>query len=236
MTLPQIFDLHVRTVFGRSKNDVRVPPHHDGKTVYDYFVDLDSGAYAPWTDHVPEKYCPPPAEQIELFTKDETWIVSNLLPTADVKRALLIVSLFAKQRRPVLLYGVSGTAKTRLVNDWLAQLCRRDDPVDMDQFIAKALNKKSNQVARALSARFKDQAGSGWMASSLVCMPSTGAQDIQSGLKNMSNKRLQIRPQQSRDKVSVVVVIVCYDDKLLGSQIPAFSLPAFSSCVSLCHA
>lgn len=78
-------------------------------SIYEYLVE-DSGAWKHWNERVP----------LWEYPKDSTPdFASILVPTVDNVRTDYLISIVAKQGKPVLLIGESGTAKTVTIQQYL---------------------------------------------------------------------------------------------------------------------
>ncbi|KAG9395874.1 Dynein heavy chain and region D6 of dynein motor [Carpediemonas membranifera] len=103
----------------------KVPkPNSTHATVYDYYVDAESGDWAHWSTKVPE------------FSFPETGDVdfhSVVIPTVDNVRSTFLLNALLEQQQPVLFVGESGTAKTVTVLQYL-------ESRDTDAFMCKTIN------------------------------------------------------------------------------------------------
>lgn len=84
----------------RDTNKV-LPQVQEGETIYEYFVNLKSMQWEQWR---PPTWNYPQSDKLDF---------SNLLvPTMDSTRALFLLQNLHKQKKPVLVVGAEGTAKT----------------------------------------------------------------------------------------------------------------------------
>ncbi|CAM9534068.1 unnamed protein product, partial [Phaeothamnion confervicola] len=79
--------------------------------VFDYFVDLPTRQFRPWTSLMPEfKYNPSDS------------YFQMVVPTVDTTRFGFLISALVAQGKPVFVTGVTGTGKTVMVQSLLAAL------------------------------------------------------------------------------------------------------------------
>ncbi|KAK3610339.1 hypothetical protein CHS0354_029807 [Potamilus streckersoni] len=88
----------------------KIPPDSEA-TIFEYFVEQD-GSWAHWSTRVSEY----------LYPKDTTPEYGSILvPNVDNVRTTYLVDLIAKQEKAVLLIGEQGTAKTVMLNGYMAK-------------------------------------------------------------------------------------------------------------------
>ncbi|CCI47848.1 unnamed protein product [Albugo candida] len=85
------------------KDGLLLPKCEIGQTMYEYFVDPQTFEWRLWR---PPKWQPPPNTGAQLNFS------SLLVPTMDSVRTLYLIENLHKQRKPVLMVGGPGTAKT----------------------------------------------------------------------------------------------------------------------------
>ncbi len=112
-----------RTVFDKFWRDehktIKFP---EGGLVYDHCVDLDTGAFSPWTSQVPT------------YSHAPDIPFGNIsVSTVDTVRLTYFLSLLMDLKRRVMFVGGSGTGKTTIVKDKLRSL-------DPDQYFFLSMN------------------------------------------------------------------------------------------------
>jgi dynein heavy chain len=91
------FDVWLRE---RDERNV-LPEHQDGLTIYEYYINPSSGAWEIWK---------PPSWE---YPQTDSLDFSNLLvPTMDSTRSQYIIHHLHKQKKPIIMIGAEGTAKT----------------------------------------------------------------------------------------------------------------------------
>ncbi|XP_066570660.1 dynein axonemal heavy chain 11 [Amia ocellicauda] len=80
-------------------------------TVFDYYLDLETRKFLPWSDKVPRFVMEP-----------ETSLQAVLVHTSETVRLRFFVDLLLDQGRPVMLVGNAGVGKTALVGDTMSGL------------------------------------------------------------------------------------------------------------------
>lgn len=111
------FDTFVRELFEvEPPLGVRLPA--SAKTIYSYFIDLDSGNFIPWDNLVPATN-----HLIErgISLSDEG---GEIVPTVDSVRYSFLSALLLLGKNSVLITGDSGVGKTALVHYALNQLSK----------------------------------------------------------------------------------------------------------------
>ncbi|KAL5008122.1 hypothetical protein ScPMuIL_013703 [Solemya velum] len=125
------FDNFVREVFDvEPPLGVRLPTGN--RSMYGYFVDLESGTFIPWDSLVPSTKSL--IEKGAVITIGETMGVSSdhrkkrdetdIVPTVDIVRFSFLTGLLLLNKHPVLLTGESGIGKTAIVENMLSRLRR----------------------------------------------------------------------------------------------------------------
>ena len=121
------FDGFVRELFDiEPPLGVRLPASH--RSIYGYFVDMDSGNFTPWDALIPATQ-----SLIEKGTVNFGDLAmggaakteqseSELVPTVDTVRYSFLTSLLLINKAPVLITGDSGTGKSAILKDMLARL------------------------------------------------------------------------------------------------------------------
>ncbi|KAL4237693.1 Dynein heavy chain 14 [Mactra antiquata] len=110
---------------------VRLPTGN--RTIYSYFIDMESGGFVPWDVLVPSTKSL--IEKGAIITIGETMGVSmdqkksggeeqNIVPTVDVIRFSFLTSLLLLNKHPVLITGESGVGKSAVINYTLKKLCK----------------------------------------------------------------------------------------------------------------
>ena len=93
-----------------SKSPFKFP---DEGLVYDYTIEGEAKKAVHWREHIPG-YTHAGGEQASF--------ASIVVPTMDTTRLTFLIELLAARRKPVMLVGNAGSAKTTIFNDKLAQL------------------------------------------------------------------------------------------------------------------
>lgn len=131
----QLFDSLIHELF---ENDtpigVKLPPGNE--SIANYYIDMESGQFAPWSNLVPTARAliakavsnqfaisdtfntlddPPPL-------KNQIEIDRSVVPTVDTVRYAFLIALMALKGQPVLLTGESGVGKSALIQDTLVRL------------------------------------------------------------------------------------------------------------------
>ncbi|KAH3851244.1 hypothetical protein DPMN_093724, partial [Dreissena polymorpha] len=110
---------------------VRLPTGN--RTIYSYFIDMESGTFVPWDALVPSTKSL--IEKGAIITIGETLGVSmdqkkgggddsDIVPTVDVIRFSFLSSLLMLNKHPVLITGESGVGKSAVINYTLKRLCK----------------------------------------------------------------------------------------------------------------
>ncbi|KAL7701682.1 dynein heavy chain [Lotmaria passim] len=105
------FDQFVRSKFSG------LPPPAEGQ-IFDFALNCKTGEWEPWTQYV---------EQWRYPGDDRLDFSSLFIPTADSVRLHYLAKCNYLQNRPTLFIGVSGTAKTVTVEQFLGQVKGSDD-------------------------------------------------------------------------------------------------------------
>ena len=79
-------------------------------TVFDYYIDFNSGAVEPWASKVPE------------FGGYDGAFANIVVPTVDLVRLSYLTDILLKKNRHVLFVGGAGTGKTALVKEYLRNM------------------------------------------------------------------------------------------------------------------
>ncbi|XP_062828664.1 dynein axonemal heavy chain 14 isoform X3 [Anolis carolinensis] len=102
------------------------------KTIFDYFVDLQTGEFEPWGNLVPST---------QLLIQKETSNLSNsnmtenkerktetltFIPNIDTIRHSFLTSLLLMNKHPVLVIGDPGSGKTAMIEDMFGRLQKQD--------------------------------------------------------------------------------------------------------------
>ena len=133
----RLFDTFLRDLFENdSPTGVTFPAGND--SILNYYIDMQSGQFAQWTNLVPTTRAliakavsnqfaisdtlntlddPPPL-------KNDTEADRLLIPTVDTVRYAFLIALLALNGQPVLLTGQSGVGKSTLIHDTLERLSR----------------------------------------------------------------------------------------------------------------
>lgn len=99
------------------------PKLKSGDTIFDYFVD-NNGSWMHWSNKV-ESF---------IYPKDVVLDYSSILiPNVDNTRTAFLIDTIAKQKRPVLLIGEQGTAKTVMTKRYMLSF-------DKTQHLFKSIN------------------------------------------------------------------------------------------------
>ncbi|CAL1542606.1 unnamed protein product [Lymnaea stagnalis] len=118
---------------------VRLPAGN--RSIYGYFVDLESGSFVPWDVLIPSTKSL--IEKGAVITIGETLgVVSDkkkqelkeaeIIPTVDIVRFTFLTSLLLLNKHPVLLTGESGVGKTAIINHMLKEL-EKDGGTSMEK-------------------------------------------------------------------------------------------------------
>ncbi|XP_053375273.1 dynein axonemal heavy chain 6-like isoform X4 [Mercenaria mercenaria] len=110
---------------------VRLPTGN--RTIYSYFIDMESGNFVPWDALVPSTKSL--IEKGAIITIGETMGVSmdqkktggdesDIVPTVDVIRFSFLTSLLLLSKHPVLITGESGVGKSAVINYALKRLSK----------------------------------------------------------------------------------------------------------------
>ncbi|KAK3576323.1 hypothetical protein CHS0354_039732 [Potamilus streckersoni] len=124
------FDNFLREMFDvEPPLGVRLPTGN--RSMYGYFIDMESGNFVPWDALVPSTK--KLIEKGAIITIGETMGVStdsgksqaeeaNITPTVDIIRFSFLTGLLLINKHPVLLTGESGVGKTAIINHMLKAL------------------------------------------------------------------------------------------------------------------
>uniref|UniRef100_G1KEF2 AAA+ ATPase domain-containing protein n=1 Tax=Anolis carolinensis TaxID=28377 RepID=G1KEF2_ANOCA len=99
-----------------SHDDLANIPSGD-KTIFDYFVDLQTGEFEPWGNLVPSTQLLIQKENKERKTETLTFI-----PNIDTIRHSFLTSLLLMNKHPVLVIGDPGSGKTAMIEDMFGRL------------------------------------------------------------------------------------------------------------------
>ena len=110
-----------------SKLDLPDIPSDTNYTIFEYVVNIDTGAWEHWMTRVPGYDYP---TDPEIPIPDYS---SILIPNVDNTRTNFLVDIIAKQEKSVLLIGEQGTGKTVMI----AGYCSKYDP---DEHMFKSFN------------------------------------------------------------------------------------------------
>uniref|UniRef100_H3BBD5 Dynein axonemal heavy chain 17 n=1 Tax=Latimeria chalumnae TaxID=7897 RepID=H3BBD5_LATCH len=80
-------------------------------TVFDYYIDLETKKFLPWTDRV-----------VKFLLDPDVPLQASLVHTAETTRLRYFIDLLMEQRRPVMLVGNAGTGKSVLMAEKLQNL------------------------------------------------------------------------------------------------------------------
>ncbi|XP_069464806.1 dynein axonemal heavy chain 14 [Ambystoma mexicanum] len=102
------------------------------KSIYDYFVDLQTGNFVPWEDLVPstqsliEKGCTSFSDSLmsrkNSDHQKQLASIQSLIPTIDTVRYTFLASLLLTNKHPVLITGDSGVGKSTIIQNMLKKL------------------------------------------------------------------------------------------------------------------
>ncbi|WAR20146.1 DYH6-like protein, partial [Mya arenaria] len=126
------FDNFMREIFEvEPPLGVRLPTGN--RTIYSYFIDMESGNFVPWDALVPSTKSL--IEKGAIITIGETMGVSmdqkkagseeqDIVPTVDVIRFSFLSSLLLLNKHPVLITGESGVGKSAVINYTMKKLSK----------------------------------------------------------------------------------------------------------------
>lgn len=124
------FDNFVREMFEvEPPLGVRLPTGN--KSVFNYFIDMETGNFVPWDVLVPTTKSL--IEKGAIITIGDTMGLSahhqkgqgreaEIVPTVDIVRFSFLTGLLILEKRPVLLTGDSGVGKTAIITNMLKEL------------------------------------------------------------------------------------------------------------------
>jgi dynein heavy chain len=111
-----------------------LPEVEEGGTVFDYFVDKSSGGWTKWKPDAweyPVQAVKPKKGGAAMPAAEQTLDFSNLLvPTMDTARVMQLLQIGQKQKRPTIMVGDAGTAKTSTALMFLDQLSQETPSTD----------------------------------------------------------------------------------------------------------
>ena len=106
------FDEFVRETFEANiKYGIYLPPN--GKPVFDFFIDVTTGAFLEWTVMIPS---------VESLIKKQRRPGDDIIETIDSVRFSFLTSLILSGRHPVLITGSSGVGKSLIMHNMLKRL------------------------------------------------------------------------------------------------------------------
>ena len=87
-----------------------LPPQDEEnpETIYEYFVDMDTGDWAHWSTMIPDFVYDPAMEFAQAF-----------VPTLDSARYMFLLENFSARSSPVLICGDAGTTKSATINNFI---------------------------------------------------------------------------------------------------------------------
>ncbi|XP_051881424.1 dynein axonemal heavy chain 6-like [Pristis pectinata] len=124
------FNTFVRKMFG-GKTELSVQFPAGRATVFEYFVDMQTGKYVTWDKLVPPtqtliskgvQFVSPVEPIVSGHTKSKPTTQGGLVRTVDSVRYSFLVSLLLLNKCPVLLTGESGNGKSALLREVLSKL------------------------------------------------------------------------------------------------------------------
>ncbi|XP_058025838.1 dynein axonemal heavy chain 14 [Ahaetulla prasina] len=123
------FNYLVRELFDK-KPPTNIQMPSGDKTVFDYFVDLQTGEFEPWGHLVPSTQFLIQKETSELSDSDNNMLVnqekkmeaSAFIPNIDTIRHSFLASLLLLSKHPVLIIGDPGSGKTTMIDNMLGRL------------------------------------------------------------------------------------------------------------------
>eukprot|EP01043_Picozoa_sp_COSAG02_P032009 COSAG02_NODE_2120_length_9782_cov_1.807085_2_plen_2245_part_00 len=122
-------DLEERVLFDAKLRElVSVLPPQDEEnpeTIYEYFVDLDTGNWEHWSSMIPDYVYDPNMEFSQAF-----------VPTLDSTRYLAIIEMFSARTTNVLICGDAGTTKSATINNYINGKLAEDS----DSYQSKNIN------------------------------------------------------------------------------------------------
>ncbi|XP_035709844.1 dynein beta chain, ciliary [Folsomia candida] len=93
------------------QNEFKFVKFPAGGTVFDFYIDMETKKFLPWTDLVPRFELDP-----------ELPLQAALVHTAETTRVKYFLDMLMARGHPVMLVGGAGTGKTVIINDKLAAL------------------------------------------------------------------------------------------------------------------
>ena len=122
-------DLEERIVFDETLRGLTsmlpdVDPENP-ETVYEYFVDMDTGGWEHWNSQIPNYVYDPNMEFSQAF-----------VPTLDSTRYLQLIEYFSIRKTNVLLCGDAGTTKSATINNYIGNKLIEDS----DAYQSKNIN------------------------------------------------------------------------------------------------
>ncbi|KAL0227387.1 hypothetical protein P9112_014711 [Eukaryota sp. TZLM1-RC] len=111
--------------FLRSECNLALPVCSSPHSVYDFWINEETGEWQRWRDRVPEYQYP--VDHAPPFS-------SVLVPTIDSVRCSTLIGLLAEQGHPVMLTGEAGTAKSVTLQSYIA------DKIQDEQWMSKTVS------------------------------------------------------------------------------------------------
>ncbi|XP_042301519.1 LOW QUALITY PROTEIN: dynein axonemal heavy chain 14 [Sceloporus undulatus] len=123
------FNYLVHNIF-ETKPPANIQIPSGDKTVFDYFVDLQTGEFEPWGNLVPSTQLLIQKETSDLSDSDNKMTenqekkteTSTFVPNIDTIRHSFLTSLLLLNKHPVLIIGDPGTGKTDMIDYMLGRL------------------------------------------------------------------------------------------------------------------
>ncbi|XP_063958044.1 dynein axonemal heavy chain 6-like isoform X2 [Lytechinus pictus] len=112
---------------------VRLPS--GSRTIFHYFVNLESGKFVPWDELVPSTKSLIDKGVVHVSLGEQLGVTNQMskeasledggqVPTVDTIRYSFLTSLLLLNKKPVLLTGDSGVGKSALISHMLKRLCK----------------------------------------------------------------------------------------------------------------